>query len=54
MMNQDEVEELAQKSGMTPEEYCLERIDEWESMLSHFREEYRGLDDEEFQERIEN
>lgn len=53
-MDQEEVEDLARRSGKSPEEYCLARIDEWESMLSNFRDDYRSLTDEEFEERVED
>ncbi len=50
MMERSEVEDLARKSGMTAEEYCLARIDEWESMLANYRDDYRSLSDQEFEE----
>ncbi|WP_268899119.1 hypothetical protein [Haloarcula salinisoli] len=38
---------------MSAEEYCLARIEEWESMLSNFREDYRALSEGEFEKRVE-
>ena len=53
-MDQKRVKELARKSAKSPEKYCLDKISEWESVLSNFRDDYRGLDEEELQERIED
>ena len=54
MIDQSEVEDLARKSGMSAEEYCLQRISEWESMMSNFRDDYRSLDQGEFEELFED
>jgi len=53
MMDQDEVEDHARRAGMSPEEYCLRKIREWESMLANYRDDYRNLSEEEFEERAE-
>ena len=54
MIDQSEVEDLARKSGMSAEEYCLQRIREWESMLGNFREDYRALPEQEFEDKLDD
>lgn len=54
MMDRSEVEDLANRAGMSPEEYCLKKLTEWESMLANYREDYRSLSDEEFEDQLED
>ncbi|MDS0474789.1 hypothetical protein [Natrinema sp. 1APR25-10V2] len=52
-MDENRVEDMARRAGMTPREYCLSRIAHWQSMLREVSDDYRGLDDEEFEELVE-
>jgi len=49
----DEIEDIAHRSGLTTREYCLKQIQQWEAMLEEVSEDYRGLDDDEFRQRLE-
>lgn len=52
-MDEAELRRLARKSGMTPREYCLNKIEEWKAMLVTVSDDYRGLTDDEFEELLE-
>jgi len=52
-MSEAEVRKTAQRAGMTPREFCLKEINEWQEMLEQVSDDYRGLDAVEFSELVE-
>jgi hypothetical protein len=52
-MNRQEIERLARKSGKTPREYCLDRIQDWKYNLFLVSDSYAGLDDDAFHKKVE-
>jgi len=52
-MQEDQIERYARKAGMTPREYCLSKIDQWKENLQAVSNDYRGLDDEAFDNLVE-
>ncbi|QCS41309.1 hypothetical protein [Natrinema versiforme] len=48
-----EVREFAQRSGKDPEEIAIEEIEAWRAVLYTLRDDTRKMNDEEFEEFLE-
>jgi len=47
------IENQARREERTPREYCIVQIQKWQRRLEHFSEDYRHLDDELFQKKLD-
>jgi len=47
------IERQARRANITPRQYCINQINNWREHLETVSDDYRHLDDEEFQKRLD-